>query len=101
MRFLFLLVFLAAGALVGWLTIVGGIWFLMPIFLICAAIVSIRLDAIVRWRIAAFSVGVFVVFGLEADQFMRDLNEADQQLKNHKVTVPTPVPRDGGGSLSG
>ena len=101
MNFLLLLVFLAAGALIGWLTIIGGIWFLMPIFLICAAIVSIRLENAVRWRIAAFSVGAFVVFGLAANQLVQSLSATDRQLKNHKVTVPTPVPRAGGGLMSG
>ncbi len=93
MQFLLLLAFIGAGALIAWLSILGGIWFLMPIFLGCAAVVSYRLDNIVRWRIAAFGVGLLVVFGFQVNQFVQSIDEANKTLKNHKVKIrPTSTP---------
>lgn len=101
MRFLFLLAALLAGAFIGWLSILAGIWFLMPIFLICAGVVATSLDKVMRWRLAAFSIGLFVVFGLQAGEFVRGVNEAQHQLKNHKVKIKQPLKPQGGGLLSG
>ncbi len=87
MKLPLLLLSLLAGALLGWLSIVGGIWFLMPVFLICAGIVAIKLDAASRWRIAAFGVGLLVVFALQANQFIQTITQTHRELKDHKVTI--------------
>lgn len=92
MQFLFLLASLGAGALIGWLSILAAIWFIMPIVLIGAGLMATSLDNVVRWRVAAFSVGLIVVFGFKATEFVRGVNEQQRLLKNHKVTVPTPRP---------
>ena len=93
MRFLFLLASLLAGALIGWLSILAAIWFIMPIVLIGAGLVATSLDKAVRWRIAAFSVGLIVVFVFQATEFVRGVNETQRLLKNHKVKIrPTPTP---------
>ena len=83
-----------AGAFVGWMSVLAGIWFTMPIFLICAAIVSVSLDSAFRWRLAAFSIGIVVIFSLEAKSFVQGI-ETQQNLqrslekeKLHKTPQP-------------
>ncbi len=78
MPILLVLVSLVAGAFVGWMSVLAGIWFTMPIFLICAAIVSISLGREFRWRLAAFSLGLFAVFALEAHSVVDAVNEAQR-----------------------
>ncbi|BCM93100.1 hypothetical protein IAD21_04988 [Abditibacteriota bacterium] len=82
--FLFVLLSLVAGAFIGWLSVLAGIWFTLPIFLICAAIVSTSLGREFRWRLAAFSVGVFVVLGFYVNTFVRD-NFEDQQKAQSRM----------------
>lgn len=87
---------LFAGALVGWLSVLAGIWFTMPIFLICAAIVSVSLDKSFRWQLAAFSVGVVVVFGLEVRSFVEGVEtqqKIQKSLEKEKLNkTPQPLP---------
>ena len=84
-----------AGAFVGWMSVLAGIWFTMPIFLICAAIVSKALDSAFRWRLAAFSVGVFVLFFLQAKPLIEDFKtqqKTQKSLEKEKLKQPTPLP---------
>lgn len=90
-----------AGAFMGWMSVLAGIWFTMPIFLICAAIVSISLDSAFRWRLAAFSVGIVVVFSLEVRSFVEGVEtqqkiqkslEKEKLNKKPQATPPAIVP---------
>jgi len=87
MKLPFLLLSLAAGALLGWLSIVAGIWFLMPVFLLGAGIVAIALTPVVRWRIVAFGIGLLAVFAVQSNRWIQTINETQRQLKGHKVTI--------------
>jgi hypothetical protein len=80
-RFLLLLVSLVAGALIGWLSVLAGLWFLMPLIPICAGIVSIALSNEFRWRIVAFSVGLFLMFGFQLSELARGIQEGERQYK--------------------
>lgn len=72
------------------MSILAGIWFTMPIFIICAAIVSIALDRAFRWRLAAFSVGLIVVFAFQFNDFVTDVTKrqkADEALRLEKERI--------------
>lgn len=88
MNALILLAMIGAGALAAFLFVVGGIWFLLPLFLIGAAIVARALDNASRWRIAAFSVGALVLLGFQLREFAREVVEqqhrAEVRLKQDK-----------------
>lgn len=96
-RFLFLVGSLLAGALAGWLSILGGIWFVMPIFLICGAILCVALDKVMRWRWLAFSIGMFAMFAVKASEFVTGVNEQNaisaKQEKKWKDKTPKPLQR--------
>lgn len=101
MKGLFLLASLVAGVSVAWLTIWGGIWYIAPFFLVGAAYVSIALDKATRWRIAAFSLGMIAVYGVETSAFVQDVTAKDARAKQRILTEPTPTPRPPRGGLLG
>ncbi len=101
MKFLLLLACLVAGVGVAWLTILGGIWYVSPIFLIGAAFVAIALDKATRWRIAAFSLGMIAVYAAETSAFVQDIGEKQARAQQRIRTEPAPTPRPPRGGLLG
>ena len=82
------LVSLLAGAGVAYLSVIAALWYVLPVFLIIAGVVAVALDGASRWRIAAFSVGVFAVFFWEARAFVIQADNGErvveQRLKQER-----------------
>lgn len=89
MRFFLLLASLLGGILASYLSVIGGIWYVAPVFIIIAIVVAFALDNASRWRIAAFSVGMLAVFAVEVSSLVHDVTvrqaRAQQKLAQERL----------------